>query len=175
MRDAVGFEGARGIENYFVDFAHGVNGIVWRFVMMRRIEALRNGENIVELVTVEIPIANKFFGELLEVGLNFRNGGTEDGEVARHASGLAIFAEHQPVGMLLDHVGDDEFAAAVAVVAVFHADGEPPELHLDALLVKGVDHFAHGIARESVGARKPIAVIVVPAVVERGPVDAEVF
>ena len=102
---------------------------------------MRDGVDIVEFVAVEIPVVNKFLGELLVVGLNFGNGGTEDGEIAGHASGLAIFVENEPIGMLLHDIGDDVFAAAVAELAVLDGEGKPPELDFDALLVKVVDHL----------------------------------
>ena len=77
--------------------------------------------------------------------------------------------------MLLHNIGENKFAATIAVVAIFDADGKPPELDFDALLVKVVDHLAHGIGGESVGARKPISIVVVPAIVEGSPVNAEVL
>ena len=36
LRDAIGLERAGGLENDFVDFAHGIDGIVGRFVVMLR-------------------------------------------------------------------------------------------------------------------------------------------
>ena len=62
---------ARGLENNFIDVAHGVNGIVGRFVVMLGVVAGRHRVNVVELVAVEVPVADKALGELFVVVLHF--------------------------------------------------------------------------------------------------------
>ena len=48
-------------------------------------------------------------------------------------------------------------------------------MHFQALLVKFADHVLHGSPGKGRLARLPVAIVVEPAVVERGPVDAELF
>src|SRR5690242_5345975 len=62
LRDAVRLEGASGLKNNFVDFAHGVRRIERRLMVMLGVVAGRGGVNIVELVAVEAPIADETFG-----------------------------------------------------------------------------------------------------------------
>src|SRR5208283_947209 len=63
----------------------------------------------------------------------------------------------------------------VLPLPVFDAEREPPELHEHPLFVKVLDHALDGIAGKRVLARLPVAVVIEPAVVERGPFDSHFF
>jgi hypothetical protein len=49
-----------------------------------------HGVNIVELVTIEIPIVNEAFGELLVVGLHLWHGGTKSGRLRVIRAGFPL-------------------------------------------------------------------------------------
>ena len=69
--------------------------------MMRRVVAHWCAVNVVELVPVKTPLADKFFGQLLVVRLHLRHRRAQRGQVTRHVSVLAILVENQPLGMFL--------------------------------------------------------------------------
>ena len=60
-------------------------------------------------------------------------------------------------------------------LAVFHAERKPPELHQHSLFVEVVGHLLDGITGKRFGARIPVAVSVEPAIVQRCPLDAQLF
>src|SRR5271167_1307358 len=175
LGDAIGLQRAGGIENCFVDIAHGVDGIHRRFVVMLGVEAHRDAVNVVELVTVEIPVFDKFFGEVFIVFANFGNGGAKRGEIARHLGRFAVFIENQPARMFLDDFRDAVGVRFVARSAVFDGQRQPPQLNLDSLLVELLDHVLDGVSGKGIAARLPVAVIVEPTIVESRPVNSEVL
>ena len=65
------------------------------------------------------------------------------------------------------------FAAAVTKLAVFDRERQPPELNLDALRVEVVHHFLDGVARKGLFCWLPVAVVIEPTVIQRGPVNAQ--
>ena len=75
--------------------------------------------------------------------------------------------------MLLHHFGHDVFVRFPLALAVFRAQGQPPELHQNSLLVEVIRHLLDGVAGKSVGARVPVAVSVKPAIIQRRPLDAK--
>src|SRR5215469_7212973 len=175
LGDAVGLQRARGLEDRLVNFAHGVHGIVRRFMVMAWVVTEWRRIDIVEFVTVEVPISDEPFGQLLVVGPHFRQRGTQGSQVPRHPRWLAAFIENQPVRMVLGHLGHDKLAPAVAVMPVFNPQRQPPELDLDALLVEPLDHVLDGVSDKRRLARLPITVVIEPAVVEGGPVNSQLF
>ena len=170
---AFGLEGPRGLKNCFVNVRHRIDGILRRFVMVGRVVTHRHRVDIVELRAVKVPIANKFLGELLVVLLHFRHRRAERRQVTDHAGMFAIFVENQPVRVLLRNFRLDVFVRLVFSLAVFNAQRQPPQLYQFTLLVEVSNHLSYGVAGERVTARIPIAVVVEPAVIERGPLDAE--
>src|SRR5579872_592249 len=143
--------------------------------MMRRVVASGNAVDIVELRAVESPIANEFFSELLEICLDFRHCRAKSCEVASHARVLAVLVEDEPVRMFLHDLRDDVLVRLPSSLPVFYANREPPELRENSLPVKFVDHLLDGVTGKRVAARIPISVSVEPTVVERGPLNAELF
>ena len=83
----------------------------------------RHGVNIVELVSVETPIANETLRELLVVGLHFRQRGAQRRQIPGHARRLPGFVQHQPVRMFFHNVGDDILAPPVTKLTVFDRSG----------------------------------------------------
>src|SRR6516162_781707 len=77
--------------------------------------------------------------------------------------------------MIFGHLGHDKFASAIAVMPIFDPEGQPPELHLNSLLVESLDHVLDGGSGKRRLARLPVAVVVKPAVVEGGPVNSKLF
>jgi len=77
--------------------------------------------------------------------------------------------------MLLDDVGNGVFVLFVLELSIFHRQRQPPELHLDALLVKITDHLLDRVSAEGILAGLPVAVIIEPTIVEGGPVDAQLL
>src|SRR5579863_607766 len=77
--------------------------------------------------------------------------------------------------MLLHYLRNAVGVLLIAVVAVFHRQRQPPQLHLHTLRVESGYHLLNGIARESVRARLPVPVIVEPSVIKRGPMNTEFF
>src|SRR6516162_287347 len=77
--------------------------------------------------------------------------------------------------MILRYFGQHKLAPAVAVVPVFYPKRQPPELHLDSLLVESLDHVFYGRPGKRRLARLPVAVVVEPAVVEGGPMNSKLL
>src|SRR5207302_11477710 len=77
--------------------------------------------------------------------------------------------------MLLSDLGNSVSVRTVCPLSIFHAQRKPPELYQLALLVEFVDHLLNGIAGESIRARIPVAIGIKPAVIQRGPLNAQLF
>ena len=175
LRHAIGLERARGLEDGLVDVGKGIHGILRRLVMVRRVVAHGHGIDVVELRAVVSPIANEFLRELLVVSLHFGHSRTKSGQIARHASVLAILIQDEPLGMFLHDFGHDVLVRLPLPFAVLRRQGQPPELHQHALLVEVIGHFLDGIVRERIGTRVPIAVCIEPAIVKRGPLNTHLL
>src|SRR5690348_967754 len=63
----------------------------------------------------------------------------------------------------------------VLTLAVVHSQRLPPKLDVKSLLVEFIGQLLDGVAREGVFPRLPIAEIIEPAVIERGPLDAKLL
>src|SRR6202022_2349 len=83
--------------------------------------------------------------------------------------------QYQASRIPLYHFRKDELASTIAVVAVFHGQRKPPDLYFHPLIVELFHHLLYGIAGKCIWPRKPIAVVVVPAIIERGPVNPKIF
>src|ERR1700683_2651450 len=140
---------------------------------MLGVVAARNRVNVVELVPVEIPIADETLRKLFVVLADRGQWGTKRRQVSRHPRRLSFFVKDQPVGMLLDDIGDDVFVVLIFELSILYCQWQPPELDLYALLVKISDHLLDEVSAESILAWLPVAVILKPAIVEGGPVNAE--
>src|SRR5690349_19835827 len=62
LSHAIRFERTSGVENDLVSLANSSNGLVGRFVVMLRVVTSRNGVGKIQLVSVEIPVADEAFG-----------------------------------------------------------------------------------------------------------------
>ena len=175
LRDAIGLQGASGLENHFVHFPHSVNGVIGRLVMVLGVEARRHGVNVVELVAVEIPVTYEPRGQLFVVLAHFPERGTKGCQVAGHARRLPLFVDNEPVGMLFHHIGNNIFVILVLISSILDGQRKPPKLDLDSLVVKLFYHVGDGCAAESVRPRLPVAVVVEPAVVECRPMNPQLF
>src|SRR6516225_11963092 len=75
--------------------------------------------------------------------------------------------------MILRYFGHHKSAPAVAVAPVFNPKGQPPELHLNALLVESLDHVPDGRSGKRRLPRLPVAVVIEPPVVKGGPMNSK--
>src|SRR5262249_50999129 len=89
--DTVRFESASRFENDSIDFAHSVERIRGRLVMVLRVVTERNGVDVVELVPVEIPVPDKTLAQVAVVFAHLRNGGTQRPPVPPPSCPLASF------------------------------------------------------------------------------------
>src|SRR5205814_282027 len=96
-------------------------------------------------------------------------------QVSRHPRWFPILIQNQPVWMVFHYLGDGEFTSRLTIVTIFYAEGKPPDLRFDSLIVKLLDHLLYSIAGKCIGAWLPIAIVVVPAIVESRPMDSQLL
>src|SRR5262252_10247659 len=77
--------------------------------------------------------------------------------------------------MILRYFGHHKSAPAVAVATVFNRKGQPPELHLNALLMESLDHVPDGRSGKRRLARLPVAIVIEPPVVKGGPMNSKLL
>ena len=106
LRNAIRLQRSRRFKNRFVNLAHGIDRIVRRFVVVFWVVACGHAIYIVELVSIEVPISNESLGQLLVIRLDLRQRRAQRCQISRHASGLAVFVQDQPVRMLFHHLRD---------------------------------------------------------------------
>src|SRR5262249_5956298 len=104
LSHAVRPERARSLENYLVDFGHFVYGIVLRRVMMLGVVAGRDRLDVVELVSIEVPVHDETFREFAVIFANFWQSRAQRRQVTCHARWLPILIKGEPVGMLFRHI-----------------------------------------------------------------------
>src|SRR5229473_6282954 len=84
-----------------------------------------------------------------------------------------VLVENEPLRVLLRNLREYILVRLIFALAVFHAQGQPPQLHQDSLLVKVIRHLLDGIAGKGIRARIPVTVSVEPTIIERRPLDAQ--
>jgi hypothetical protein len=89
---------------------------------MLRVVATGRRINIVEFVSIKIPVAEETFRKPLVVVPHFGQGRTKSGEIPRHTGRFPFFIEYEPVGMFLDHVRDNVLVLAISELPIF--DGQ---------------------------------------------------
>src|ERR1051325_4901573 len=77
--------------------------------------------------------------------------------------------------MLLYYLGDCELTSRFAIMSIFYCEWQPPDLRFDSLIVKLLDQLWHCIVGKVIGTRLPIAVVVVPAIIESCPMNSQFF
>ena len=165
----------RRLKDRLVNFAHGVDGVLRRLVVMCRVIASGHAVNVVQLRPVKSPLADKSFRKLLVISLHLRHSRTQRRQPTRHPRVLAILIKNQPLRMLLHDFRDHVFMRLPLVLPIFHAQGQPPELRENSLLVKVVHHLLDRISGKCLLPRIPIPVSIEPAIIQRCPLDSQLL